>query len=90
MEKVWEWIKSLFASVFSKESLIDFCFRALEVIFAGLLAIGIFLVVYIWFTLYTAIAAVGIVFYFFSPTIKPYFDKARKFIISKATGIDVA
>lgn len=88
LKKIWEVIKEFFGSIFAKDAVINFVFRALEVVFAGLLGLGVFLVVDIWFTNFIAIAVEAIVFYFFSPIIKPYIDKARKWIISKITGVD--
>lgn len=95
LKKVWEVVKKVFICiwnllkvVFVREGVINFMFKALEIIFAGALALFIVFVINIWFTLYTAIAVSGIVFYFFSPIIKPYFDRARKWIIAKWTGID--
>lgn len=95
LEKVWEvikkvllWICDLIKAVFAKDAVINFLFRLLEVIFAGFLGLIVFLIVNIWFTKLVAIVVVAIVFYFFSPIIKPYIDKARKWIIAKITRID--
>lgn len=95
LKKVWEvikkvcgWIWELLKAVFASEAVITFVFKALEIVFAGALALFIVYIVNIWFTIYTAIAVSGIVFYFFSPVIKPYFDRARRWIIAKWTGVD--
>lgn len=71
-----------------KELVYNLLWKGLEI--AGATIIGYFLFILLESTFATLWAIIGItlIFYFFSPIIKPYIDSARKWIYKKWTGID--
>lgn len=71
-----------------KELIYNLLWKGLEI--AGAIIIGYFLFILLESTFATLWAIIGItlIFYFFSPIIKPYIDSARKWLYAKITGID--
>lgn len=71
-----------------KELIYNLLWKGLEIV--GALVIGYFLFIVIESTFATLWAILGItlIFYFFSPIIKPYIDCFRKWVYKKWTGID--
>ena len=71
-----------------KELVYNLLWKGLEI--AGAIIIGYFLFILLESTFATLWAIIGItlIFYFFSPIIKPYIDGIRKWIYVKMTGID--
>lgn len=72
-----------------KKLLFDWLFKLLEIVFAGILGIIVYLVIAMILAPIWAICGIAIVFYFFSPIIKPYIDSLRKWIYVKILGVDV-
>lgn len=69
-----------------KELIYELLWKSLEIVFA--VVIGYFIFVLLEDTFATLWAIVGntIIFYFFTPKIKPYIDGARKWVYKKLVG----
>lgn len=71
-----------------KEFIYNFLWKALEIVLVAILGYGIFVLLESTFATLWAIIGISIIFWFFTPIIKPYLDAVRKWIYIKWTGID--
>lgn len=71
-----------------KKLVYDWLWKALEIVFVVVLGYGIFVLIEQTFAALWAIIGITLIFYFFSPLIKPYIDALRKKVYVKWTGID--
>lgn len=71
-----------------KEFIYNFLWKALEIVLVAILGYGIFVLLESTFATLWAIIGISIIFWFFTPIIKPYLDAVRKWIYVKWTGID--
>lgn len=72
-----------------KKLIYDWLWKLLEIVFVTALGYGIFVLLESTFATLWALIGVTLIFYFFSPIIKPYIDTLRKKVYAKITGIDV-
>lgn len=68
-----------------KKLIYDLLYKTLEIVFIAVLGYGIFILIEQTFATLWAILGVAIIFYFFSPIIKPYIDGFRNGIYRKIT-----
>lgn len=71
-----------------KELVYTWLFKGLEIVLVAVLGYWVFILLEGTFATFWAIAGLTIIFYFWSGLIKPYVDKARKWLYAKITGID--
>lgn len=71
-----------------KKLIYDWLWKLLEIVFVTALGYGIFILLESTFATLWAIIGISIIFWFFTPIIKPYLDAVRKWIYIKWTGID--
>lgn len=70
------------------ELIYSLLWKALEIVFVVVLGFCIFVLLKPEIHEFWAIASIIVLFYFFTPKIKPYIDCARKFIYKSITGKD--
>lgn len=68
-----------------KKLIYDLLYKALEIVFVAFLGYGVFVLIQQIFATLWAIIGLTLIFYFFSPIIKPYIDELRKWIYKKIT-----
>lgn len=68
-----------------KKLIYDLLYKALEFVLVGFLGFWMFIFIEKTFATLWAIIGLSLIFYFFSPIIKPYIDEFRKWIYSKIT-----
>lgn len=66
-----------------KQTLVMWLFKALEIVFVALLGYLIYLLITAIFAHFWAICGLSVIFYFFSPIIKPYIDELRDWVFEK-------
>lgn len=66
-----------------KQTLVMWLFKALEIIFVALLGYLLYLLITVIFAHFWAIYGLSVIFYFFSPIIKPYIDELRDWVFEK-------
>lgn len=71
-----------------KELIYTWLFKGLEILLVMALGYGLFVLIQSTFATLWAILGISIIFWFFTPIIKPYLDAIRKWIYKKWTGID--
>ena len=71
-----------------KELIYNLLWKALEIVGASAIGFFLFILIERTFATFWAIIGITLIFYFFSPIIKPYIDSARKWIYAKITGVD--
>ena len=71
-----------------QKMLYDWFFKALEIVGVAFIGYGLFILIERTFATLWAIIGISIIFWFFTPIIKPYLDIVRKWIYKKWTGID--
>ena len=71
-----------------KELIYNLLWKGLEILGASVIGYFLFILIEDTFATLWAIIGITLIFYFFSPIIKPYIDTVRKWIFVKWTGID--
>lgn len=71
-----------------KRLIYDLLYKGLEFVLVAILGYWIFILIESTFATIWAIVGLSLIFYFFSPIIKPYIDEFRNWIYSKITGKD--
>lgn len=71
-----------------KELIYELVWKSLEIVLAVIIGYFIFVLLEDTFATLWAIVGNTIIFYFFTPKIKPYIDGARKYIYKSITGKD--
>jgi len=66
-----------------KQTLGMWLFKALEIVFVALLGYVIYLLITTIFAHFWTICGLSVIFYFFSPIIKPYIDELRDWVFEK-------
>lgn len=71
-----------------KELIYNLIWKGLEIFLVVFLGYWIFILIEDMFATFWAIVSISIIFWFFTPVIKPYLDAVRKWIYVKWTGVD--
>ena len=71
-----------------KELVYNLLWKGLEIVGVCFLGYGMFVLLESTFATLWAILGISIIFWFFTPIIKPYLDAVRKWLYAKITGID--
>ena len=71
-----------------KEFIYNLVWKGLEIFLVVFLGYWIFILIEDIFATFWAIVSISIIFWFFTPVIKPYLDTVRKWIYVKWTGVD--
>ena len=71
-----------------KELIYTWLWKSLEIVGVAFIGYGLFILIESTFATLWAIIGISIIFWFFTPIIKPYLDSVRKWIFVKWTGID--
>lgn len=69
-----------------KDLMYHLLWTVLEIIGASVVGYLVFILIENTFAKVWAVIGITLIFYFFSPIIKPYIDEFRRFIYSKITG----
>lgn len=71
-----------------KELIYNLLWKGLEILGVCVIGYWLFILIESTFATLWAILAISIIFWFFTPIIKPYLDAIRKWLFVKITGID--